>query len=52
VPGTGGWGKPQTISVGQLRFDQPGVYHLVLAAAAPDAWRAVNIWQLWLAPKP
>ena len=52
VPRTGGWDKPRTVKIGQFEFDKPGVYHLILGAADPEAWKAVNVWQLQFAPRP
>jgi alpha-L-fucosidase len=49
VPKTDGWFKPQFVSFGEFQFDKPGVFHLVLEAASPDRWRAVNVYQVQLA---
>ncbi len=49
VPKTDGWFKPQFVSFGEVQFDKPGVFHLVLEPAAPDRWRAVNVYQLQMA---
>ncbi len=46
---TDGWFKPQFVSFGDLQFDKPGVFHLVLEPASPDHWRAVNVYQVQLA---
>jgi hypothetical protein len=50
VPATGGWDQPKQVTVGRLTFDAPGVYHVVLEPANRNRWRAVNVWQLQLAP--
>ena len=50
VPSTGSWDKSTQIDIGRLRFDEPGIYHVILAPADPDNWRAVNVWQVQLAP--
>ena len=49
VPQTDGWFKPQFVSFGELEFDQPGVFHLVLEPSVPDRWRAVNVYPIQLA---
>jgi alpha-L-fucosidase len=49
VPKTEGWYKPEFVSFGEIQFDRPGVFQLVLAPSAPDRWRAVNVYQLQLA---
>jgi len=51
VGSTGGWDRPRTTSVGQVRFDKAGVYHLVLRATDRNNWKAVNVWNIRLAPK-
>jgi hypothetical protein len=50
VPKTDGWFKPVMVGLGRFRCDRPGVYHLVLQPADPARWKAVNVWQLQLAP--
>ncbi|UCD49762.1 MAG: alpha-L-fucosidase [Phycisphaerales bacterium] len=52
VKRTGNWDKPQMTEIGTVRFDQPGVYHLVLGATDRNNWRAVNVWDIKLAPQP
>ena len=49
VPKTDGWFKPQFVSFGDVQFDKPGVFHLVLEPSSPDHWRAVNVYQVQLA---
>jgi alpha-L-fucosidase len=49
VPKTEGWFKPQFVSFGDLQFDKPGVFHLVLEPSSPEHWRAVNVYQVQLA---
>jgi hypothetical protein len=51
VPKTNGWFKPQFVSFGAFTFAKAGVYHLVLQPSDPAHWRAVNVYQLQLAPK-
>ena len=48
VPSTAGWDSPKLVDMGSVRFDGPGVYHLVLRAGDPARWNAVNVWQLEL----
>jgi len=50
VPGTGGWDKSAQVDIGRLKFDAPGIYHAILEPADPRNWRAVNLWQVQLAP--
>lgn len=49
VANTGSWDKPKTVKAGTIRFDKPGVYHLVLSPQSQN-WRAVNVWNLKLLP--
>lgn len=48
VPKTAGWDKPTQVEIGQVTFDEPGVYHLSLRPAAPETWKPVNLWQIEL----
>ena len=50
VPRTRGWFQPVFVELGRFRFDQPGVYHLVLEPADARTWKAVNVWQIQLTP--
>jgi alpha-L-fucosidase len=50
APQTDGWFKPVFLSFGQIRFEKPGVYHLVLEPSDPAHWRPVNVYQLQIAP--
>lgn len=50
VPRTATWDNARWVPVGTLEFDAPGVYHIILKAADPSVWRAVNVWQIQLAP--
>ncbi len=50
VAATGSWDKSAQVDVGRLRFEAPGIYHAILEPANPNNWRAVNVWQLQLAP--
>ena len=52
VTRTGDWDRPQTTEIGTVRFDKPGVYHLVLKPTDRNKWRAVNVWDIKLAPQP
>jgi len=51
VKRTGTWDKPQTVDIGTVRFDEPGVYHLVLRATDRNKWHAANVWNIKLAPQ-
>jgi len=50
IPATGDWRKKVELTFGQLRFQKPGVYHLVLRPANRATWKAINVWQLELSP--
>ncbi|MBN2513349.1 MAG: alpha-L-fucosidase, partial [Sedimentisphaerales bacterium] len=50
IPASGSWDKPVTVDAGKLTFEKPGIYHLILAAADGSAWKAVNVWDIQLAP--
>ncbi len=50
IPNTGSWEKTAWVELGKLNFEKPGIYHLVLRAADPANWKAVNVFQLQLAP--
>ena len=52
VPATGSWTKQRTIDLGSVTFAKPGIYKVLLRAAKPHAWQAVNVWKLELAPAP
>lgn len=52
VSNTGGWDRPKTIPIGQVKFDKAGVYHLILRATDRNNWKAVNVWNIRLAPQP
>jgi len=52
VSNTGGWDEPALTDIGTVRFAEPGVYHLVLRATDRNNWRAVNVWNIKLAPQP
>jgi alpha-L-fucosidase len=49
VPKTDGWFRPQFVSFGEVQFDKPGVFHLVLEPASPENWHPVNVYQVQLA---
>ena len=51
VKATEGWDKPQVGEIGTVRFEKPGVYHLVLGATDRNQWQAVNVWSIKLAPQ-
>jgi alpha-L-fucosidase len=49
VPNTGDWNAAVDVRFkGDLTFDTPGVYHIVLRPADPETWKAVNVWHLQL----
>lgn len=50
IPHTDGWFKPLFVSFGDLRFAEPGVYHLVLEPSYSEQWHPVNVYRLQLAP--
>ncbi len=50
VPKTDGWFKPVFVNLGRLKVDSPGVYKLTLAPSSSEKWKAVNVYQLQLAP--
>jgi len=50
VPATGDWTDQRTITIGTVSFETPGEHQVVLRAADPAAWRAVNVWKVELAP--
>lgn len=51
VAATDGWFRPVFVSFGALRFDRPGVYHVILQASDAAHWRAVNVYRLQMAPQ-
>jgi len=51
VPRTGSWDDARWVSVGTVEFGSPGVYHVILKPAGAATWRAVNVWQVQLAPE-
>ncbi len=52
VPATGGWNSPKLVHIGEIQFDKPGVYHLILRAGDNESWKAANVWKLEMAPQP
>ncbi|MBD3176822.1 MAG: alpha-L-fucosidase [Armatimonadia bacterium] len=50
VPATGGWDAARLIDGGSLTFAEPGIYHLEVRPSDVDAWSAINLWQVRLAP--
>jgi alpha-L-fucosidase len=50
IPRTDGWYKPVFVNLGRFKVDRPGVYRLTLEPTGK--WKAVNVWQLQLAPVP
>jgi hypothetical protein len=46
VPGTKDWKSIQKVSAGEIAFDKPGVYHVVLQAASSESWKPVNVFGL------
>ena len=51
VSKTNGWFKPVFVDLGYVKFDRAGVYQLILQPADVSTWKAVNVYQLQLAPK-
>jgi alpha-L-fucosidase len=51
VTRTGNWDKPKMTEIGTVRFNKPGVFHLVLEATDRNNWQAVNVWNIKLAPQ-
>ena len=50
VPRTGGWDRPRLVEMGRMRFETPGIVHVILEPANAKSWSAVNVWQIQLAP--
>jgi hypothetical protein len=50
VPKTKGWFNTVFVSLGRFEVNEPGVYQLTLEPADPDKWKAVNVWQIQMAP--
>ncbi len=50
VANTGGWEDSKRVEIGRVRFDKPGVYHLVLRPTEGQPWRPANVWKIQLAP--
>ena len=46
VKSTGSWNKPKMIRLGQIKFEQSGVYHLILQPVGAEEWNSVNFWKL------
>ena len=51
IPRSENWAEPVVTEIGEIKIDGPGVYHLILRPANPENWKAVNVWQIQLAPK-
>jgi len=47
---TGGSNRRQTIDMGKVTFDKPGTYDVTLHPSEAGPWKAVNVWQIQLAP--
>jgi hypothetical protein len=45
---TGDYARPRTVKLGQVAFDEAGVYHVMLRPSDPLSWRALNLWQIQL----
>lgn len=45
LPPSDGWDRPRIAEIGTVTL-QPGVHHLTLAPADPDAWQPINVWTL------
>jgi hypothetical protein len=39
----------KTVDMGQVTFDQSGVYHFILRPTDPARWRRVDVWKVQLA---
>jgi hypothetical protein len=52
IPATGSWTKRAFVPVGELAFDKPGVYHVILEPANAETWKPINVWKIQLAPAP
>ena len=50
TPNTGAWETKATADLGQVTFDTPGEYELVLRPADAATWKAINVWKLELTP--
>ena len=50
IPKTKNWATTEFVRFDRLKFDKPGVYQIDLRAADADNWKAVNVYQLQLAP--
>ncbi len=48
---TGGWDQPQLMPIGKIQIDKPGVYHFVLKRDEAKPWKAINVWNILLAPR-
>jgi hypothetical protein len=50
VRSTGDWATFQVNPIGQVRFDRPRVFHVILKSTPGKPWRAVNTWRVRVAP--
>ena len=50
IPRTDGWFKPEFVEFGRVEVDEAGVYQLTLEPADAESWKAVNVYQLQVAP--
>ena len=50
VPPTQGWFKPVFVDIGRVQIDRSGVYQLTLEPTDAKKWKAVNVYQLQIAP--
>lgn len=50
VPAVKDWKDIRRLDLGELKLDQPGVYHVILQPADAARWRAVNVYDIELAP--
>jgi alpha-L-fucosidase len=50
IPRTDGWFKPAFVEFGRVEVEKEGVYQLTLEPADAKSWKAVNVYQLQVAP--
>lgn len=47
IPATGDWARSESVKMGTVHFDVPGVYHLCLKADGTAEYKPVNLWQIY-----
>ncbi len=50
IPRTDGWFELVFVEFGRVQVDKAGVYQLTLEPADTESWKAVNVYQLQIAP--